>query len=303
MWGVLAGAALWGVSGNAAQELFRHGAVDPLWLVAVRMLAGGSGLLAGWRLAGHRALPRLRPGDAWRLVVFALAGLGPVQYTYLAAIRDGNAVAATLLQYLAPVFLMGWAAWRERRRALWREIAGWLLAAGSTTVLLTDGRAGSLWVPPAAVAWGLASAVAAAFYTAYPRRLILRYGAIPVVGWGLVVGGLPFAPTLLTVPPPTGTTSWILVGLVALVGTSAAFTLYLASLAWLLPVEASLLAAAEPLAATAVGVGWLHVPFDAWTGAGAAGIVAAVLVLTAPGGPDRAGAEPTPGPTSSPPVR
>jgi drug/metabolite transporter (DMT)-like permease len=193
MWGVLAGAALWGVSGNAAQELFRHGAVDPLWLVAVRMLAGGSGLLAGWRLAGHRALPRLRPGDAWRLVVFALAGLGPVQYTYLAAIRDGNAVAATLLQYLAPVLLMGWAAWRERRRPLWREIAGWLLAAGSTTVLLTDGRTGSLWVPPAAVAWGLASAVAAAFYTAYPRRLILRYGAIPVVGWGLVVGGLPFA--------------------------------------------------------------------------------------------------------------
>lgn len=302
VWGVLAGAVLWGLSGTAAQELFRHWAIDPLWLLAVRMLAAGTGLLAGLRAAGRRGrVPRVHPADRGRLVVFGVLGLASVQYTYLVAIRDGNAVAATLLQYLGPVLLMGWTALGERRRPTRREVLAWLLAAGGTALLLTDGRLGTLWVPPAAVFWGSASAVALAFYTAYPKPLILRYGALPVVGWGLVAGGLPFAPALVLLPPPPGATAWLLVAFVALGGTLAAFALYLASLAWLTPVETSLLAAAEPLAATAAGVGFLHVPFDGWTGAGAAGIVAAVLVLTGARESGSPGADPAGGRTPTAP--
>ncbi|MCL8207006.1 MAG: DMT family transporter [Actinomycetia bacterium] len=285
MAGVLLGATLWGLSGTAAQELFRHWAVAPVWLLAVRMLAAGAGLAALSGSRGGAGLPRIGGADRGRVVGFGIAGLAAVQYTYLAAIRDGNAVVATLLQDLGPVLLMGWTALRERRGPTGREIAAWLLALGGTALLLTDGRLGPLWVPPSAVAWGLGSAVAAAFYTAYPRPLILRYGARRVVGWGLLAGGLPFAPALVLVPPPSAPAAWALVGCVALLGTLAAFTLYLASLAWLRPLETSLLATAEPLAATAAGVGLLHVPFDGWMALGAAGIVAAVVLLagTPPG--------------------
>ena len=39
------------------------------------------------------------------MILFGLFGMLAVQYTYFASIKEGNAAVATLLQYLAPIFI------------------------------------------------------------------------------------------------------------------------------------------------------------------------------------------------------
>ena len=43
--------------------------------------------------------------DAYKMILFGLFGMLAVQYTYFASIKEGNAAVATLLQYLAPIFI------------------------------------------------------------------------------------------------------------------------------------------------------------------------------------------------------
>lgn len=43
--------------------------------------------------------------DATKMILFGLFGMLAVQYTYFASIKEGNAAVATLLQYLAPIFI------------------------------------------------------------------------------------------------------------------------------------------------------------------------------------------------------
>lgn len=46
--------------------------------------------------------------NAFRQILFSLLGMLAVQYTYMMSISIGNSAVATLLQYLAPLFIMGY---------------------------------------------------------------------------------------------------------------------------------------------------------------------------------------------------
>lgn len=46
------------------------------------------------------------PTSRNRLITFSLFGMLLVQYSYMASIALGNAAVATLLQYLAPIFII-----------------------------------------------------------------------------------------------------------------------------------------------------------------------------------------------------
>ena len=45
---------------------------------------------------------------AFRQILFSLLGMLAVQYTYMMSIAFGNSAVATLLQYLAPLFIMAY---------------------------------------------------------------------------------------------------------------------------------------------------------------------------------------------------
>lgn len=280
---VLAAATLWGLSGTAAQVLFRRSGITPDWLVAVRMLcsAGGLMLLIYWQKGSAALLaPWRAPEERLALIIFALLGLAAVQYTYFAAIRDGNVVVATLLQYLGPIWLVGGSVFHQRRWPARYQVVALAFAVLGVWLLLTDGKFGTLRISLSAVIWGLASSAALAFYTAYPRQLISRHGVLPVVAWAMAIGGATFSPSLLQTPKfAFDGTTLSLIAFVVIGGTLIAFALYLASLAWLTSIETGLLASAEPLIATLVGVGFLQVPFGFWAAVGGLAILFAVTIL------------------------
>jgi drug/metabolite transporter (DMT)-like permease len=282
---VVVGAAFWGISGTVAQQLFQYQGVTVGWLVTVRLLFAGFFLLL-FSLLGKKRERVWKiwqnPKRALQLLVFGLFGLLGVQYTYFASISRGNAAVATLLQYLAPLFILIYFMLRRKERPRLMDGVSMTLALLGTYLLLTNGHGGELHLPLSAVIWGVLSGVALAFYTLYPGILLSEWGSPVVIGWGMFIGGMGLS--LFTPPWQTGPVHWSLltvcfIGFVILFGTLIAFYLYLESLAYISPKEASLLACTEPLTSVVTAVVWLGVTMKFYQALGAASVILMILLL------------------------
>lgn len=285
---VLFGASLWGLSGTAAQQLFQHDGFSPAWLVSTRMTISGLILLVAVSMSsGIKSIWIVwkSPSDIGRLLIFSLFGLLAVQYTYFAAIRFGNAATATFLQYVGPAFIAAWLALRLRRWPTGREAAALAFAVFGTFLLVTNGSVKQVVVSPTAIFWGLLSAIALAFYTLFPGKLMQSFGSALITGWAMLIGGLAFIPVSHPFRATGMHWTWasgLLVVFVVLFGTLLAFYLYLSSLKFITPSETSLLACVEPLSAAAAAVLWLHVQLGAATVFGGLSIIMTVILLALP---------------------
>ncbi|WP_369406141.1 DMT family transporter [Alicyclobacillus kakegawensis] len=281
---VLLGAVLWGVSGTVAQVLFQRDGLNPGWLVAVRMSVSGLLLLAGSCVkSGPRQVLAVWKDrrDAGRLILFGIVGLLGVQYSYFASIRYGNAATGTILQYMGPVFITVYGAWRSRRMPSAGQVLSAFLALVGALLLVTDGDFHSFSVAPLAVLWGIVSAITVAFYSLYPQHLLRRYGAAATVGWAMLIGGVGMS----FVTPPWHFTghytlgTWGLIGFVVVFGTLIAFYVYIASLKYISAFEASVLSCGEPLSAAIIAVACLHVQMGALAMLGGVCVLVTVILL------------------------
>lgn len=280
----LAAAVLWGVSGACAQFAFQRRQIEVDWLVTTRLLLAGT-LLLGYAYASKGAAvwrPWRSRRSALALLVFGLFGMLAVQYTYFAAIRHSNAATGTVLQYLGPAFIALWLALVNKRLPTRAEGGAIALAFAGTLLLVTHGASGRLIITPQALAWGIASAVALAFYTLQPVRLLKDNDAATLAGWGMLIGGLAYSGFS---QPWKLSGSWdaqalFAAGFVIVFGTLLAFLFYLAALRRIGPQRTSLLACAEPLSATIAAVAWLHIPFGFADALGSACILATIFLLS-----------------------
>lgn len=281
---VLIGGTLWGVSGTVAQFLFHHHGFTAEWLVVVRLLLSGILLLAiSVKKEGSRTWAVWKEkSDSISLVLFSLLGMLAVQYTYFAAITYSNAATATILQYLGPVLITLYAAFRMKRMPTAREMAAVVLAVLGTFLLVTKGSLYTLSISGWALFWGLASAFALAFYTLQPQKLLRKWGSIIIVGWGMLVGGIGFS--FIHAPwhleghwSPASTLAFIFI---IIFGTLIAFYCYLESLKYLSASETSLLASVEPLSAALTSVVWLNVGFGLPEWSGTFCIIATIALLS-----------------------
>ncbi|HJV45925.1 MAG TPA: EamA family transporter [Bacillota bacterium] len=281
---VLTAGVLWGISGSVAQYLFQQQGYSPEWLVVIRLLTSGLILLGFaykkekqkiWEIWKHKVERR-------NLLIFGILGMLAVQYTYFVAIKQSNAATATILQYLAPVMITCFLAIRSHRFPTLKEIVAVGLALLGTFFLVTHGSISSLSISGLALFWGLISAVTLAFYTLYPHKLLVNWGATIVVGWAMLIGGIGFS---LVHPPWKFEGQWsvstiLAVLFIILFGTLIAFYCYLESLNYLSASETSLLACVEPLSSAFLSVIWLHVNFGLLEWLGSLCILSTIVILS-----------------------
>jgi drug/metabolite transporter (DMT)-like permease len=274
-------ATLFGVGGTFAQFLFQHRGVNIDWLVTMRLLcAGGVMLLISAARQGREVLEIWRK-DASAVILFGLVGMMPVQYTYMAAIDASNTATATVLQFTAPAMVALWLALAGRRWPDRRELAAIALAMLGTFFLVTHGRFGILSITPLALFWGLASAVAAAFNSIQPVQLLRKYGSSLVGGWAMLVGGvaLSFIHAPWRVQGSWDATAVVFLAFILLLGTLAAFYLYITALKLIGAQKSILLTCAEPLSAALLSVWWLGVSWGAMDWLGTACILVTIVLL------------------------
>ncbi|MNW23336.1 putative inner membrane transporter YicL [compost metagenome] len=286
---IITGAIFWGIGGTVAKKLFQQYGIDMGWLVTIRLL------IAGCLLLGVHACKRgiAATFEIWshgklsiQLIIFGVVGMLGVQYTYMASIDRGNAAVATLLQYLAPVMIIIYAAIRKHAIPTRKDLYSVVLALLGCFLLLTNGSLSQLSVPPDAVIWGVLSGVALAFYTLYAFRFLESYDSLAIVGWAMIIGGA----VLSIIHPPWHMSAanlpveaYLYLIFVVLFGTMLAFWMYVESLNSLSPKESSLLGSLEPLAAVLTTVFWLKDSFGWLQWMGTACILVMVLFLTVKG--------------------
>ena len=280
----LIAAVFWGVSGTLGQFLFHERGVEVKWLITIRLLLSGILLLA-------YGLFRKSPGlwKIWKdkksilgLVTFSVTGITAVQYTYFEAINHSNAATATVLQYLGPVLIAIFLSVKYKQLPSKLNTIAILLAVIGTYLLVTHGDFRQLTITPTALIFGLASAVTLAIYTLQPIALLNKYGAMPVLSWGMLIGGILFS---FISPPWSVSGYWDLsallsVAFIIVFATAVAFLFYLNAVQLIGAQKSSLLASAEPLAATILAVIWLQVPFGWLDWIGSICIISTVFLLS-----------------------
>ena len=277
-------AIFWGVSGTCGQYLFEQKDISVEWLIPVRLLVSGLLVLAFTFFIQKKAIFGIWKNgkDAGELLVFSIIGMLAVQYTYFAAIKHSNAATATVLQYSGPIIIAIYLAIKKRKLPTGKETLAIVLAVTGTLLLVTHGNINTLAISPLALFLGLSSAVALAIYTLQPSRLLAKYEPSIIIGWGMFCAGLAFC---FFRSPWDISGSWdnyTLINLIAIIvlGTLIAFTFYLYAVRIIGGQKASLLASAEPLAATILAVYWLATPFSLVDWIGSLCIISTVFLLS-----------------------
>lgn len=281
----LLGGCLWGFSGTCGQYLMQRKGLASDWLVPIRLTMAGVLLLllcCGKQKKTVLAVWKA-PRDRLELLSFGIFGMSMCQYTYFTAIGASNAGTATVLQYIGPVLIVIYVSLKTLRLPSLREVLAIILAVLGTFLLATHGKPGNMVLSKEALFWGLASAVALAVYTVEPGRLLERHGALPVTGWGMLIGGIMldilFKPWQMAVTIDLQVV--IGMGVIIFVGTIVAFSCYMEGIRLTGPKKGSLYASVEPVSATLFSVLWMHVAFGGWDLLGFACILSTILLLAA----------------------
>lgn len=280
----VAGALSWGFSGACVEALFKNYIIDPLWVTSARMTVTGA-LLCLWlamQPAKYNLLEPLRDKQSLKeLLVFAIGGLLLCQFAYLSAIRYSNAGTATVLQSLEVVVVAVYVCITTHTAPSKRVQLSVLLALVGVWLLATGGDFGSMRLTTLGLIWGLIDAVSGATYSLSARAPVQRWGSLRVTGLGMLIGGT--AMLVLSqswyIPAGMDLRGWILVGVIALLGTLGAFVLFLEGIRLVGAVKASVLACLEAVFASLLSAVWLGSSFSATDLVGFAMILATVFLL------------------------
>lgn len=258
---IVVGGILWGTTGPLLEWILEDSGLSVPFILTIRLILGGVFLLA-FLLIRKRDITSVwkRPSSRNQLIIFSIFGMLGVQYSFVAAIEASDAVVATLLQFSAPIFIIIYISLIHKELPPRYQIFGIAGTLFGLFLLMTNGQLDTLLVSKQAFIWGGLVGIAFAFYTLYPAKLMRDWNILVVVGWAMLIGGL----LLGLVTQVWKSDGWSLIFqdnyplvmiLLILFGTMA-FILFLSSMKFISPVEASILSVFEPLTAMVISVLW-----------------------------------------------
>lgn len=256
-------AASFGLSGSLARGLLDAGWSSAAAVAARILLAAAVlGPVAAVQLRGRWALVRR---NLPLLTAYGLIAVAGCQLAYFSAVETLPVGVALLIEYTAPVAVVGWLWLRHGRRPGWLTGAGAVL--GLTGLVLVLDLLSGAEADPVGVAWALAAMAGAACYFVLSAREDTGLPATALAAGGLLLGGvtLVLAGLLGLVPLDTSTGPvafagftapwWAPVLALGLVTAALAYVAGIAASRRLGPRLASFVALSEVLAA--LGFAWL----------------------------------------------
>ncbi|GAA6526364.1 EamA family transporter [Intrasporangium sp. DVR] len=180
----LASSAAFATSGAFAKSLL-IGGWTPGAVVTLRITIAAAVLLLPtlWVLRGR--WPVLRRSA--RLVIgYGLTGVAGCQLAYFYAVSHLSVGVALLLEYLAPVLIVGWLWLRHRQAPRPLTVVGVVLAMAG--LLLVLDVLGGMRLSAAGVLWGLTAAVSLVLYFLITAQVDEDLPPIALAGSGLAVG-------------------------------------------------------------------------------------------------------------------
>ncbi len=276
---VLGAAALWGTTGTA-QALGQAG--DPVVVGAARLTVGAAVLVVvALAVGGPGPLVRClrRSLLAWTLL--AVAATAVYQAAFFSAVASTGVATGTVVALgTAPIAtgLCGAVLFGERLTRRWAVATG--LAVSGCGVLVTAGSSGTAMVRPAGVALAVLAGACYALYTSGAKALLDRsVPVVPAMAVTLGLGAVLLTPVLLTRSEALADgRSLLMVAWLGLITTAAAYLLFARGLRRLPTGTVGTLSLAEPLTAAALGLLALGERPAPQAAAGAACLLAGLLL-------------------------
>ena len=250
--------SLWAISGISGEILFKQFNFSSDWLVSTRTLMSGILLFMIVIFIEKKSILRSLKNkrDSMGIILFGVAGMYLVQYTYFKTIELSNVSFATILQFTAPFFIFIYESIKNRKLPSISTVTLLFMTILGVVFIATKGNFSNLSVSLEALLFGLVSAVMIAFYSTYPKKLLKKYGSITVVGWGMIIGSVisNIIHPIWKIQGDINTKSIIQVIIVVILGTSIAYLIYIASLNYISSSLAGILTAFEPVLAAVLSV-------------------------------------------------
>lgn len=275
---------LWGITGPLGQFLFDEKTITPEWLVTCRLIVSGTVILLGMFVKRRWEIFTIWKDkkDAVHMVIYSVAGMMAVQYSFFVAVEASNGGTATVLQYTNPVMIILYLALFQKVRPKSKEVAAVLLALAGIFLLSTNGNLHTLVITPKGLFMGLLCAVFTCFYSMLPRRLMEKYDEVMVCGWSMFIGGIALA--IWKQPWGAGAGAdyqvWGLFGMLVLFGTVIPFIASLKAIMLSGPMYANVLASIEPVVASFLTFLFLGTTFGGFEILGFGCIILTIVMLS-----------------------
>lgn len=277
---VLFAAACWGCIGLFTRYLSGLG-MSPLAIAFFRSFAAAA-MLAGWLGVRDRKTFRIRARDIWMFVGTGFVSIGCFNVFYFMTQTYTTLSVAAVLLYTAPFFVIFMSRLFFKERITRQKTCAVVLAFAGCLFVTGLVGGGSVSLAPIAIVTGLGSAICYALYSIFGQVALARYAPMTVTFYSLFISacsmGIVFAASGADLPPVSGGMVLGICGL-GLFSTALPYIFYTRGLARLAPSKASVLAFAEPMVATLVGIFVLHEPITLPAVLGIALIFAGIVVL------------------------
>lgn len=247
------GASCWGLSGTMGQYLFDVQNMDSRWLVPIRLGLAGI-LILIYCLFRHKDTvikPWKSKELAFWMLVYGIAGVSACQFLYFLTIELANAAIGTIMQDLAPIFILLFTCVHIKRWPKISEIISIALALAGVFLLTTHGDIRHISMPVSAIITGVGSAFCVMIYNVLAPKITQTVPVIVAQGWSFLFGGvlLGLCFRMWTIHYIPNIYGLIGIAFVVVVGNICAFTLYISGVAKIGPQKAILYSFAEPITA------------------------------------------------------
>lgn len=275
---------LWGITGPLGQYIFNETTITPEGLVTCRLLVSGTVILTGLFVKKRWEIVSIwkNKKDAIHMLIYSVAGMMAVQYSFFVAVEASNGGTATVLQYTNPAMIIVYMALFRRVRPTVKEVAAVFLALTGIFLLSTNGNLHALSITPRGLLTGLLCAVFTCFYAMIPKRLMEKYDEVLVCGWSMLIGGIALG--LWKQPWKAGTVADVrvlgLFLLLVLFGTVIPFIVSLKAIMVVGPMYANVLASIEPVVASFLTFFFLETTFGNFELVGFGLIILTIFVLS-----------------------
>lgn len=270
---------MWGISGTVLQLISQNLAIPATWMLSMRTISAGIILLViSLILYGKRIFDVFKTWPtAISVISYAILGLMANLFTFYYAVQTGNASAATILQYLSPLFIVLGGIIFKHRRPLRSDLIAFVIALIGVVLCITRGNLHGLALPFVSLMWGLGSGITAAFYVVLPQRASADNPPVVVLGWGTMIAGILFnlyRPFWVN-PPHISTTLVASVATVVLFGTILPFGILLHATKYAPSDVVSIMDAVQPITTSILSVIFFHLVLN-WVE-----IIGIILVIIA----------------------
>jgi drug/metabolite transporter (DMT)-like permease len=262
---ILGATIFWGVSATIAKSLFeRH--FDALILVQMRITISCI-LLLGFFLVFRPRLLVVTPRDLLKFSLLGILGIAGSNFAYYYTIQETNVATAILLQYMAPVLVLMYAALSATEKltltkvlAALASLLGCTLALFGKNIANLTARSSSAFLGGAglpSITWaGLAMGVLSAFCWAFTnislRRILREYTVWTALAYTFIFASLFW----LVINPPWAILAagysahdWWIFFLIAVASILIPHSLYYTGVRYLTPTRAIITASFEPVVA------------------------------------------------------